>query len=185
MLVENDLKADAIRLLSYFTIVLTLQMCLNRLTGLDYSRVFRVARRGQEIKAPTYVFMTDEVIEVGLKQNKLKSKQTPNWFQDCCKSWSLNRVFCFMVLTKYIEVKFVQQISGSPVTVDHFGNYIQGYLHDIHIEDCICDQFPHDFSTNLIQNPNLKGVSFKKKIANSCIWGPILWAILTKNGSSN
>jgi hypothetical protein len=36
-------------------------MCLGRLTGLDYSRVFRVARRGQEIKAPTYVFMTDEV----------------------------------------------------------------------------------------------------------------------------
>ena len=40
-------------------------MGLGRLTGLDYSRVFRVARRGQEIRPPTYVFMTDEVRPFG------------------------------------------------------------------------------------------------------------------------
>ena len=34
------------------------------------------------------------------------------------------------------------KISGPPATVAHLGNYIQGYQHDIHIEDCICDQFP-------------------------------------------
>ena len=61
------------------------------------------------------------------------------------------------------------QISGSPVTVDHFGNYIQGYLHDIHIEDCICDQFPDKIP--------IKGGQFSKKNCQLMYWGPVLMAI--------
>ena len=34
-------------------------------------------------------------------------------------------------------------MSGPPATDAHLGNYIQGYLHDIHIEDGIWDEFPH------------------------------------------
>ncbi len=42
-------------------------MCLSKLTGLDREKVFRVARRGQEIKAPTYVFMTEKELQVKIK----------------------------------------------------------------------------------------------------------------------
>ena len=35
------------------------------------------------------------------------------------------------------------------------------------------------------QNPNSKGVRFMKKIANSCIWGPILRAVLKNGGSAD
>ena len=35
------------------------------------------------------------------------------------------------------------------------------------------------------QNPNSKGVRFMKKIANSCILGPILRAVLKNGGSAN
>ena len=34
------------------------------------------------------------------------------------------------------------------------------------------------FQSYIEQNQNWKGVCFMKKIANSCIWGPILWAVL-------
>ena len=34
------------------------------------------------------------------------------------------------------------------------------------------------FQSYIVQNPNSKGVSFMKKNANSCILGPILWAVL-------
>ena len=42
----------------------------------------------------------------------------------------------------------------------------------------IYEQFP-------TQNPNSKGVRFMKKIANSCIKGPILGAVLKNGGSAN
>ena len=105
-----------------------------------------------------------------------------------------------------------------------FAQLYFGYLHDIHIKDYICDQFPHKITIwgvllGLWNNcqlmylrrpliaghlgqkrachlaPNgpiskiliifhteykFKGVSFMKKIANSCILSIILWAVLTK-----
>ena len=42
-----------------------------------------------------------------------------------------------------------------------------------------------NFSTCLTQNPHSKGVHFIKKNANSCIWGPILRAVLKNGGSAN
>ena len=40
------------------------------------------------------------------------------------------------------------------------------------------EQFP-------TQNPNSNGVCFMQKIANSCIWGPILRAVLKNGGSAD
>lgn len=57
----------------------SVQMCLGRLTGLDYTRVFRVARRGQEIKAPKYVFMTEQELQDAKKNAEKRAKQ--KWLQ--------------------------------------------------------------------------------------------------------
>ena len=42
-----------------------------------------------------------------------------------------------------------------------------------------------NFELFYTQNPNSKGVRFMKKIANSCIWGPILRAVLKNGGSAD
>ena len=53
-------------------------------------------------------------------------------------SWLLFSTLSYPKFTvNLVEVKFVRQISGLLVTVAHLGNYIFGYLHDIHIGDCI------------------------------------------------
>ena len=57
----------------------------------------------------------------------------------------------------------------SPATFAHLGNYIQGYINDIHIEYCISDQFPHKI-------PIYRGGSFLKKLPTPVFgaqyWGP-------------
>jgi len=53
-------------------------MCLGKLTGLDHDKVFRVARRGQEIKAPTYVFMTDKELQASKSTIRYHVKLGPN-----------------------------------------------------------------------------------------------------------
>ena len=68
-------------------------------------------------------------------------------------------------------------ISGPPVTVAHLGNFIQGYLHDIHIEDCICDQFLHKIP--------IKGGQFMKKFTTLLLGPPYRWPIWTNGDLPN
>ena len=46
-------------------------------------------------------------------------------------------------LKNEVDVKFVLPISGPPSIVVYLGNSIYEYILDIHIVDCICNQFPH------------------------------------------
>ena len=39
------------------------QESLKSLTGMNYEKIFRVSRRGQKVKAPEYVFMTDDQLQ--------------------------------------------------------------------------------------------------------------------------
>ena len=48
------------------------QSHLIRLTGIDYDRIFRVAKLGQRITAPKYQFLTDQE----LKEAQAKAQQT-------------------------------------------------------------------------------------------------------------
>ena len=59
------------------------------------------------------------------------------------------------------------------------GAHIAGHLTQIGV----CQFAPNGpilkiYNYFFVQNPNLNGFSFKKIIANSCILGPILWAVL-------
>ena len=74
------------------------------------------------------------------------------------------------------EVKFLWQISGPSATVAYLGNYILGYRHDIHIEDCICDQFPDEIS--------IKEGQFYEKNWPSHVLGPHIAGHLGKMGFS-
>lgn len=53
----------------------SVQACLQRLTGLDYSKVFRVARKGQDVSAPTYVFMTDRELAQAQAETLRKARR--------------------------------------------------------------------------------------------------------------
>ena len=96
------------------------------------------------------------------------------------------------------------QISGPPATVAYLGNYIHikisqdtNFNFNEKIANSLfgapnCRPFGEIgglpigpkwtnskiFQSYIVQNPNWKGDSLMKKIANSCIWGPILWAVL-------
>ena len=74
-----------------------------------------------------------------------------------------------------VEVKFVWRISGPPLNAAHLDNYMFGYLHDIHIGDCIeQNRLPiNRKKTNLKFYKNfmyfLKIEKFYGKIVNSSI----------------
>ena len=51
------------------------QCLLTRLTGMNYNRVFRVAKLGQEIKAPTYQFLTEEELRTAEEEAKQRAKK--------------------------------------------------------------------------------------------------------------
>ena len=77
-------------------------------------------------------------------------------------------------VNKYVEVKFVWQISGPPVTVIHFlGNDILGYLIDTNF----------NFLINL--KSKLKGYQVFEKNHQLIIFGPKLLDVMTIWGSAN
>jgi hypothetical protein len=49
------------------------QKTLISLTGLNYGKIFRVARRGQKVTAPTYSFMTEKELEAAKATTKAKA----------------------------------------------------------------------------------------------------------------
>ena len=57
-----------------------IQESLKSLTGLNYEKVFRVSRRGQRVRPPQFVFMTDKqlkVAQIDAKKRAMKLLQMP------------------------------------------------------------------------------------------------------------
>lgn len=50
-----------------------IQETLKSLTGLNYSKVFRIAKSGKNIKPPTYVFMTEKQLQEARQEAREKA----------------------------------------------------------------------------------------------------------------
>ena len=80
-----------------------------------------------------------------------------------------------MLLTNWVDVKFMWQISGPLGNVADLGNYTSGYLHDTNFNCSINFHFKSKF----------KGDQFLSKNCQLIVWGPKLQAILRNRGSAN
>lgn len=48
---------------------------LKAITGLNYDRVFRLQKRGEDIESPSYQFVTDEELEAMMKETRQKAER--------------------------------------------------------------------------------------------------------------
>ena len=48
-----------------------------------------------------------------LRSKVYYNKTGKDWFQDCCKFWSLKLGFCFMVVKKYRNIQKNRQAGGA------------------------------------------------------------------------
>ena len=117
-----------------------------------------------------------------------KNRQIPPGGPIC--GWPHVQILTFPVIVKLFSIDCNNKLRRGEISVANFrpsvtvsgvGNYICGFLHDFRqIGD-----LPVSPNGPIWKFSNTCTKSKFEKIANSCIWGPILWAVLKKKGTAN